>query len=169
MVYCVSEMPCSQKVSHSFHMVKVAADFALLVAVNVAGVLYYYLAELAQRKTFSETRCYIRSLVNIDEQRRKQVGVAVSGCGHISSAVCLLSHYKGLFYYKGLFCFPHISVPLLFPTYLYLFCSSHVCTSSVPHISVPLLFPTYLYLFCSPHICTSSVCTLLKPCCSELQ
>ena len=52
---------------------KVASNVVLLVGVNIAGVLYYYLAELAQRKTFSETRSYISSLVNIDEQRRKQV------------------------------------------------------------------------------------------------
>ena len=63
-----------------FAFSKVASNFALLAGVNIAGVLYYYLAELAQRKAFSETRCYIRSLVNIDEQRRKQVCVCVCVC-----------------------------------------------------------------------------------------
>lgn len=49
-----------------------AAHFILLAAVNLVGIFYNYLADLAQRKTFSETRRYIRSLITIEEQKEKK-------------------------------------------------------------------------------------------------
>ncbi len=49
------------------------AHFLLLAGVNLLGVSYNYLKELAQRKTFSETRRYISALIKIDEQKVKKV------------------------------------------------------------------------------------------------
>ncbi len=52
---------------------QIVAHFLLLVSVNMMGVFYNYLVDLAQRKAFSETRRYIRSLISIDEQKKKKV------------------------------------------------------------------------------------------------
>jgi len=54
-----------------------ASHFLLLLGMNLIGIYYNYLAELAQRKTFSGTRRYIRSLVSIEEQKRKKVSCMV--------------------------------------------------------------------------------------------
>ena len=47
--------------------------FILLAGVNIVGVFYNYLEDLAQRKSFSETRRYIRSLLTIEDERRQKV------------------------------------------------------------------------------------------------
>ena len=39
----------------------------------MVGVFYNYLADLAQRKTFSQTRRYLISLTTIEEQKIKKV------------------------------------------------------------------------------------------------
>ena len=54
-----------------------ASHFLLLLGMNLIGIYYNYLADLAQRKTFSGTRRYIRSLVSIEEQKRKKVSFMV--------------------------------------------------------------------------------------------
>lgn len=49
------------------------AHFLLLLGVNMIGIFYNYLADLAQRKTFSQTRRYLISLTTIEEQQNKKV------------------------------------------------------------------------------------------------
>lgn len=39
----------------------------------MVGIFYNYLADLAQRKTFSQTRRYLISLTTIEEQKIKKV------------------------------------------------------------------------------------------------
>ena len=41
----------------------------------MVGIFYNYLADLAQRKTFSQTRRYLISLTTIEEQKIKKVGL----------------------------------------------------------------------------------------------
>lgn len=44
----------------------------------MVGIFYNYLADLAQRKTFSQTRRYLVSLTTIEEQKIKKVGWSFS-------------------------------------------------------------------------------------------
>ena len=43
----------------------------------MVGIFYNYLADLAQRKTFSQTRRYLISLTTIEEQKIKKVSYDV--------------------------------------------------------------------------------------------
>ena len=52
------------------------AHFFLFLGVNMVGIFYNYLADLAQRKTFSQTRRYLISLTTIEEQKIKKVDFA---------------------------------------------------------------------------------------------
>ena len=45
------------------------------------GVLYNYLADLAQRRSFSETQRYIRSVAQIETQKGKKVRERERGKG----------------------------------------------------------------------------------------
>lgn len=45
----------------------------LFASLNLMGVLYNYLADLAQRRSFSETQRYIRSVAQIETQKGKKV------------------------------------------------------------------------------------------------
>ena len=44
----------------------------------MVGIFYNYLADLAQRKTFSQTRRYLISLTTIEEQKIKKVESCVN-------------------------------------------------------------------------------------------
>lgn len=44
----------------------------------MVGIFYNYLADLAQRKTFSQTRRYLISLTTIEEQKIKKVSIFVT-------------------------------------------------------------------------------------------
>ncbi len=52
---------------------QVISHMLLLLGVNMVGIFYNYLADLAQRKTFSQTRRYLISLTTIEEQKIKKV------------------------------------------------------------------------------------------------
>ena len=51
------------------------ANTLLLFGVNMVGIFYYYLADLARRKSFSETRRYIKALITIESTKSRKVKV----------------------------------------------------------------------------------------------
>ena len=53
----------------------------LFASLNLMGVLYNYLADLAQRRSFSETQRYIRSVAQIETQKGKKVRERERGKG----------------------------------------------------------------------------------------
>lgn len=67
-------------------MLQFVAHLFLLFGVNMVGVFYNYLADLAQRKTFSQTRRYLISLTTIEEQKIKKVNNIVSDLLDIPSS-----------------------------------------------------------------------------------
>ncbi|XP_019850469.1 PREDICTED: adenylate cyclase type 2-like [Amphimedon queenslandica] len=59
----------------------------LLASLNLMGVLYNYLADLAQRRSFSETQRYIRSVAQIETQKGKKQQLLYSVLpGHLADA-----------------------------------------------------------------------------------
>lgn len=56
----------------------------------MVGIFYNYLADLAQRKTFSQTRSYLISLTTIEEQKIKKVC-----CKGVCTMVMLYTLHSG--------------------------------------------------------------------------
>ena len=52
---------------------QVCANIIIFVATNLVGVFYNYISDTARRKSFSETRRFIRSLIAIGLENRKVV------------------------------------------------------------------------------------------------
>ena len=78
--------------------IQFAANFILLTSVNLVGVFFNHLAELAQRKSFSERRRYISAVIKIDEQKQKKVCV---GLGPVRTDQVLLECLIGVNSFNG--------------------------------------------------------------------
>ena len=59
-------------------LVQAIAHFLLFAAVNMVGIFYNYLGDIAHRKAFSETQRYTLSLTQMEEQKEKKVMLALA-------------------------------------------------------------------------------------------
>ena len=65
----------------SFPWLQVCANTIIFAATNLVDVCYNYISDTARRKSFSETRRFIRSLIAIGLENRKVVSKGRGGEG----------------------------------------------------------------------------------------